>query len=180
MSAIFPPAILGPEMAAPIKRAPGIFWFFLLDNPHAHKIPPFRGGVWVSWKGGWKCQFEFFNGRGDFSKVFEFSKNLLSWSFSSKNSVLGQFSVKLTLPPSKMQVLFILSCLCVSDSWCCGFLLVKGAFARGQRNFIVLVDDLAILAGKWLAQVVWQAQRSCPGIADRMHVRTRKFLNNRW
>ena len=21
------------------------FWFFLLENPHAHKIPPFRGGV---------------------------------------------------------------------------------------------------------------------------------------
>ena len=25
-------------------RAPGIFGFFLLENPHAHKIPPFRGG----------------------------------------------------------------------------------------------------------------------------------------
>ena len=31
-------------MAAPILWAPGIFWFFLLANPHAHKIPPFRGG----------------------------------------------------------------------------------------------------------------------------------------
>ena len=41
----FPPVILGPEMAAPILWAPGIFWFFLLGkNPHAHKIPPFRGG----------------------------------------------------------------------------------------------------------------------------------------
>ena len=40
----FPPVILGPEMAAPILWAPGIFWFFLLENPHAHKIPPFRGG----------------------------------------------------------------------------------------------------------------------------------------
>ena len=44
MSVIFPSAILGPEMAAPILWAPGIFWFFLLENPHAHKIPPFRGG----------------------------------------------------------------------------------------------------------------------------------------
>ena len=35
---------LGPEMAAPILWAPGIFWFFLQENPHAHKIPPFRGG----------------------------------------------------------------------------------------------------------------------------------------
>ena len=57
----FPPAILGPEMAAPILWAPGIFWFFLLENLHAHKIPPFRGGggVGFSWKGGWKCQFIF-------------------------------------------------------------------------------------------------------------------------
>ena len=40
----FPPVILGPEMAALISWAPGIFGFFLLENPHAHKIPPFRGG----------------------------------------------------------------------------------------------------------------------------------------
>ena len=31
-------------MAVPILWAPGIFWFFLLENPHAHKIPPCRGG----------------------------------------------------------------------------------------------------------------------------------------
>ena len=41
----FLPVILGPEMAAPILWAPGIFGLFLLENPHAHKIPPFRGGV---------------------------------------------------------------------------------------------------------------------------------------
>ena len=45
MSIKFPPVILQPEMAAPILWAPGIFGFFLLENPHAHKIPPFRGGV---------------------------------------------------------------------------------------------------------------------------------------
>ena len=69
MSIKLPPAILGPEMAASILWAPGIFWFFLLENPHAHKIPPFRaGGVGVSWKGGgWKCQFCSY-GRGDFSE----------------------------------------------------------------------------------------------------------------
>ena len=47
--------ILGPEMAAPILWAPGISGFFLLEkfNPHAHKIPPFRGGgSWFFWKGG--------------------------------------------------------------------------------------------------------------------------------
>ena len=44
MSVISPPEILGPEMAASILWAPGVFWFFLLENPHAHKIPCFRGG----------------------------------------------------------------------------------------------------------------------------------------
>ena len=67
MSIKFPPTILGPEMAAPILWAPGIFWFFLLENPHAHKIPPFRGGCWGFLEGGWKCQFYFY-GRGDFSE----------------------------------------------------------------------------------------------------------------
>ena len=52
-SVIFPPVILGPEMAAPIEWAPGIFWFFLLENPHAHKISLFRGGGVVGfWEGG--------------------------------------------------------------------------------------------------------------------------------
>ena len=65
----FPPVILGPEMAAPILWAPGIFGLFLLKNPHAHKIPPFRGGSWVFLGGGgWKCQFYFY-GRGDFSDL---------------------------------------------------------------------------------------------------------------
>ena len=70
MSIESPPAILGPEMAAPILWAPGIFWFFLLENPHAHKIPPFRGGVlgFLFMGRGWKCQFHFY---GDFS---EFSR----------------------------------------------------------------------------------------------------------
>ena len=52
MSIKFPPVILGPEMAAPILWAPGILGLCLLENPHAHKIPPFRGGSWVFWKGG--------------------------------------------------------------------------------------------------------------------------------
>ena len=69
VSTKFLPVILGPEMAAPILWAPGIFWFFLLENPHAHKIPPFGGGGGGSGffqRGGWKCQFYFY-GRGDFS-----------------------------------------------------------------------------------------------------------------
>ena len=53
MSVVFLPVILGPEMAAPILWAPGIFWLVLMENPHAHQIPPFGGGgVWVLWKGG--------------------------------------------------------------------------------------------------------------------------------
>ena len=43
VSVKYPPVILGPEMAAPILWARGIFWFFLLENPHAHKILPFIG-----------------------------------------------------------------------------------------------------------------------------------------
>ena len=74
VSVISPPAILGLEMAAPILWTPGIFGFFLLENPHAHKIPPFRGGgVGVSWNGGWKCQFYFY-GRRDFSDVHPLNK----------------------------------------------------------------------------------------------------------
>ena len=52
MSIKFPPAILGLEIAAPILWAPGIFWFFLQENPHAPKIPPFRGGVLGFFKRG--------------------------------------------------------------------------------------------------------------------------------
>ena len=51
MSVIFPLATLGPEMAAPILWAPGIYWLFLLGNPHLKKIVVL-GGFWVFWKGG--------------------------------------------------------------------------------------------------------------------------------
>ena len=61
MSTKFPPAILGPEMAAPILWAPGILWFFLLENSHAHKIPPFRGGgvLGLLRRGGGSADFIF-------------------------------------------------------------------------------------------------------------------------
>ena len=57
----FPPVILGPEMAAPVLWAPVILWFFLLENPHAHRIPPFRGGGvhGFFWKGGGSAGFIF-------------------------------------------------------------------------------------------------------------------------
>ena len=76
MSVVFLPVILGPEMAAPFLWAPGIFWFFLLENPMHIKFLVLGGGEsWVFWKGGWnspwKCQFYFY-GRGDFSDWFSF------------------------------------------------------------------------------------------------------------
>ena len=49
-------------MAARILWAPVISCFFLLENPHAHKIPLFFWGG----RGGVKCQ-SYFYGRGGFS-----------------------------------------------------------------------------------------------------------------
>ena len=59
----------GPEMAAPILWAPGTFWFFLLENPHAHKISSFRrgGGVLGFFRRGVEVPLLFY-GRGDFSE----------------------------------------------------------------------------------------------------------------
>ena len=51
MSIIFPPAMLGSEMAAPILWAPRIL-LFLQENLHAHKIPRFGGGGNLGGKGG--------------------------------------------------------------------------------------------------------------------------------
>ena len=63
-------------MAAPILWAPGIFGFFLLENPHAHKIPPFGGGSWFFWKGGGGSANFIFMGVGifpNFSSFFQVS-----------------------------------------------------------------------------------------------------------
>ena len=62
----FLPVILGPEMAAPFLWAPGIFGLFLLENPHAHKIPPFRGGFWVFFSRGGGSANLIFMGAGIF------------------------------------------------------------------------------------------------------------------
>ena len=45
------------------------FWFFLQENPHAHKMPRFKSGYFGFFLGGGgvgKCQFYFY-GRGNFS-----------------------------------------------------------------------------------------------------------------
>ena len=63
----FPPVILTPETTTPILWAPGIFWFFLLKNPHAEKIPPFRGGSGFFLEGGGGGSANFiFTGAGIF------------------------------------------------------------------------------------------------------------------
>ena len=56
----FPPAVLGPEMAAPVLRAPGIFWFFL------NRLR--GGGYFGFWGGGGVGKVPIlFLWRGDFS-----------------------------------------------------------------------------------------------------------------
>ena len=67
MSVIFPPATLGPEMAAPILWAPGIFLVLSAGKPPRHKNPPSRGGVVSFEKGGGSANFIFI-GVGIFSK----------------------------------------------------------------------------------------------------------------
>ena len=47
------------KVAAPILWELGMFWFFLLENPHAHKIPRFRDWLFLEGE-GWKCQFYFY------------------------------------------------------------------------------------------------------------------------
>ena len=44
MSVIFPPVILGPEMAAPVLWAPGIFLVLSAGNPMPIKFLVFFGG----------------------------------------------------------------------------------------------------------------------------------------
>ena len=87
MSVIFPPAILGPEMAAPILWAPGNFGLFLLESPHAHKIAPFRRGFWAFLlKGGVEVPIEFM-GAGIFLKngVSGFRGSLAGWGDCNKD-----------------------------------------------------------------------------------------------
>ena len=48
----FLPAILGRKWLRQFYGRLAFFWFFLLENPHAHKIPPFRGGFWAFLEGG--------------------------------------------------------------------------------------------------------------------------------
>ena len=70
MSVKFPPAILGRKWLRQFYGRLAFFSSFCWENPHAHKIPPFRGGgSGLFLEGGWKCQFEFY-GRGEFSDCF--------------------------------------------------------------------------------------------------------------
>ena len=115
MSINFPPVILGPEMAAPILWAPGIFGFFLLENHHAHKIPPFRGGVMGFLEGGGGSAnfifmgvgiFPIISNRSDINRQKRSTKSKtdgfpLSWAFRvgcEENSLAGP-RTKIFSPP---------------------------------------------------------------------------------
>ena len=69
MSVIFPPAILRLEMAVPILWAPGISWFFLLENPSNSSF--WRGGRGVFGRGV-EVPITNFYGRGDVSDCNNF------------------------------------------------------------------------------------------------------------
>ena len=56
-------------MATPVLWAPAIFWFFLLENPHAHKIPAGAGGEVVFWKGGVEVSILFLWAQGFFRNL---------------------------------------------------------------------------------------------------------------
>ena len=75
MPVISPPAILGPEMAAPILWVPWIFELFLLENLHAHKIPRFRWGYWVFFFGG--------GGGGSANVTFVDAGIFLNWAIQN-------------------------------------------------------------------------------------------------
>ena len=55
-------------MAALILRAPGMFWLFLLQNSHDHKIPRFSGGLGFYGGGGRSANF-IFMGAGIFLNI---------------------------------------------------------------------------------------------------------------
>ena len=81
MSIKFLPVILGPEMAASILWAPGIFWFFLLENPMPIKFL-LLGGGWGFLEGGVGVPILF----------------LWAWGFFRCNAVFQRISTRVGLP----------------------------------------------------------------------------------
>ena len=68
MSINFLPAILGPEMAAPILWAPGKKAFFLQEKAMSIKFLVLGGGYWVFFLGGGgECRFYFYGREKDVS-----------------------------------------------------------------------------------------------------------------
>ena len=102
MSVISPPAILGPEMA-PILWAPGIFWFFLLENPVPTKLLLLGGRVlgFFSRGGGWKCQFYFFDPE-NFERHWSI---LISGNIHMNHSLVHTFSWGSSYGPMVLKVL---------------------------------------------------------------------------
>ena len=80
-------------------------WHFLVlsaGKPHAHKIPPFRGGGGGFWaflrEGGVECQFYFY-GRGDLSEYLylQIMNSDLCWVGTASGPFLENNSTPLKL-----------------------------------------------------------------------------------
>ena len=87
VSVKFLSAILGPEMAAPTLWTPRISAFFLQENLHVHKMPPFRGGIL-----GWGEVPILLWAQGIFWEA-----SCLQLSFFTYNCVLKLFCLRLKL-----------------------------------------------------------------------------------
>ena len=87
MSAIFPPVILGPEVAAPIFGHLAFFGSFCSKTPMPIKFHSLGGGggSWLFWKGGWKCQFYFIWAWGFSEFLRDFPQFLLGGAGNPNN-----------------------------------------------------------------------------------------------
>ena len=113
-------------MAAPILWAPGILWFFLLKNPHAHKIL-LGGGFWVFLQGGGGSANFIFMGAGIFSEIPIFEAN-------------GQIRANRVFSPIRIEIRVIrihsslLSIFWKVDSQKNGYLRSENRFAENIRG----------------------------------------------
>ena len=89
MSVIFLPAILGPEMAAPMVWAPGIFGALSAGKPSMPiKNPRFRWGMLVFFFGGRSIRVK----QVRFGKLAFLQQN--GACFGTKNVILGRFDLR--------------------------------------------------------------------------------------
>ena len=147
MSIKVPPVILGPEMAAPILWAPGFFGLFLLENPYVHKIPPFRGGCWVFYKGGGGSANFIFMGVGIFSSICNGEINRKSQGRISNKSFLRTFP----------QI-----CLCNGHAffWRILYLQLETHFPQ-KKHLSVINLDITVLGKETMTMTNIPSQKVC-------------------